>query len=103
MNDDAPQEFDMVRMIRDLVKRVSANPITDTTDLDRCIRDHVLVFGVWQETGTTWSRPLDHQRSRNARAHSAHWRCRGAYDHGGSLSKRGRGRGHAAVVWRPAC
>ena len=42
MNDDAPQEFDMVRMIRDLVKRVSANPITDTTDLDRCIRDHVL-------------------------------------------------------------
>ena len=47
MNDDAPQDLDMVR---DLVERASANPIADKDDLERCIRDHDLVFGVWQET-----------------------------------------------------
>ena len=47
MNHDITQDLDMVR---DLVERANANTITDMADLERCIRDHDLVFGVWQKT-----------------------------------------------------
>ena len=47
MNHAITQDLDMVR---DLVERANANTITDIADLERCIRDHDLVFGVWQET-----------------------------------------------------
>ncbi len=40
-----------VDMVRNLVERANANPITDAADLDQCMRDHDLVFGVWQEDG----------------------------------------------------
>jgi hypothetical protein len=46
MEDDTYAE-----MVRDLVKRANANPVTDAADLEQCIRDHDLVFGVWQEDG----------------------------------------------------
>ncbi len=44
-------EDQYVDMVRDLVKRANANTITDSADLDQCIREHDLVFGVWQEEG----------------------------------------------------
>ena len=40
-----------VDMVRNLVERANTNPITDAADLDQCMRDHDLVFGVWQEDG----------------------------------------------------
>jgi uncharacterized oligopeptide transporter (OPT) family protein len=40
-----------VEMVRNLIERASANTITDATDLELCIREHDLVFGVWQEEG----------------------------------------------------
>jgi hypothetical protein len=38
-------------LVHDLVERANANTITDAADLDQCIREHDLVFGIWQEDG----------------------------------------------------
>ena len=38
-------------VVRDLVERANANPVNDAADLNRCIQNHDLVFGVWQEEG----------------------------------------------------
>ena len=38
-------------LVRDLVKRANVNPVNDAADLEQCIRNHDLVFGVWQEEG----------------------------------------------------
>ena len=36
-------------MIRDLVEMANKTTISDAADLDQCIRDHDLVFGVWPD------------------------------------------------------
>ena len=38
-------------LVRDLLERANANTITDAADLERCIRGHDLVFGIWPEDG----------------------------------------------------
>ncbi len=45
MVDDATY-LDLVRF---LVERANANPITNPADLERCIRGHDVVYGIWQE------------------------------------------------------
>ncbi len=46
--DDDGKYLDLVRY---LVERANANPITDTADLEQCIRGHDVVYGIWQEGG----------------------------------------------------
>ena len=46
--DDDDTYIDLVRF---LVERSKANTINDTADLEQCIQDHDLVYGIWQEDG----------------------------------------------------
>ncbi len=39
-------------MIRDLVEMANKTRIADAADLDQCIQNHDLVFGVWQDDTT---------------------------------------------------
>ncbi len=41
-------EYDLDK-VGDLVELANANTVTDTAGLKRCIRDHDLVFGIWQD------------------------------------------------------
>jgi hypothetical protein len=50
--EDEMDDDQYIDMVRDLVEKANANPIVDATDLEQCIREHDLVFGVWQEEGT---------------------------------------------------
>ncbi len=52
-------EFDLDK-VRDLVELANANTVTDTASLKRCIRDHNLVFGIWQDPES----PLVHRHRR---------------------------------------
>ncbi len=38
-------------LVRYLVERANTNSITDTADLEQCIRGHDVVYGIWQEEG----------------------------------------------------
>ncbi len=44
---DNTTNLDLVRV---LVALANANTTTDAADLEQCIRDHDVVFGVWQES-----------------------------------------------------
>ncbi len=44
-------DAEYLEAVRDLVEQANANQVNDAADLEQCIRDHDLVFGVWQEEG----------------------------------------------------